>query len=49
MYLVLLAYSGGVNKIEVKAKFIISCVDAVRCCAGNVGYYVSVFADICVY
>ncbi len=42
--LLLLAYAGGVDKVEVKPVFVVAGVDAVAGGAGDVGDYVAVFA-----
>ena len=44
-HLVLAAYTGGIDEIEVKAKLVKPCVDTVAGGAGNLGDDVAVFAD----
>ena len=41
----LLAYSGGVDQVEVEAELVVASVDGVACGAGDVGHDVAVLAD----
>ena len=43
IHLVLLTDTGSIYQIEIKTKFIVTCIDGITCCAGNFRHNITIF------